>query len=111
MRTVGDVGDHVVIVPNSQLALGHTQSWVSGKAQSLNPVVWLKSLHSFKIKRTNKNFVFWPHLVAGEILVAPPGIAPMPSALAAWGLNHWTAREVPQACGLSPEVLQSHLSV
>ena len=108
MRTVGDVGDHVVIMSNSQLALGHTQNWVSGKAQSLNPVVWLKSLYSFKIKQTNKqtkNFVFWPHLVAGGILVAPPGIAPMPSALAAWSLNHWTAREVPRACGPNPEVL------
>ena len=32
----------------------------------------------------------------------------MPSALAAWSLNHWTAREVPWACSLNPEVLSSH---
>ena len=29
------------------------------------------------------------------ILVPWPGIEPMPPALGAWSLNHWTAREVP----------------
>ena len=30
------------------------------------------------------------------ILVAQPGMEPMPSALEAWTLNHWTSREVPK---------------
>ena len=32
---------------------------------------------------------------ACEILVTQPGIEPVPPALGAWSLNHWTAREVP----------------
>ena len=31
----------------------------------------------------------------GMILVPRPGIEPVPSAMEAWSLNHWTAREVP----------------
>ena len=30
-----------------------------------------------------------------QILVPQPGIEPMPPAVEAWSLNHWTAREVP----------------
>ena len=30
------------------------------------------------------------------LLVPPPGIEPMPSALEACSLNHWTTREVPE---------------
>ena len=37
-------------------------------------------------------FVSWAPY---RILVTQPGIKPMPSALGAWSLNHWTAREVP----------------
>ena len=39
---------------------------------------------------------FWLHSVACGILVPQPGIKPVPSALGAQSLNHWTAREVPQ---------------
>ena len=34
--------------------------------------------------------------MACGILVSQPGIKPVPPALEAWSLNHWTAREVPQ---------------
>ena len=34
-------------------------------------------------------------VLACGILVPPPGIEPMPTAVEAWSLNHWTAREVP----------------
>ena len=34
-------------------------------------------------------------LAACGILVPQPGIEPGPSAVAVWGLNHWTAREFP----------------
>ena len=37
---------------------------------------------------------FWPCCVACGILVPWPGIEPVPPALEAEGLNHWTAREV-----------------
>ena len=30
------------------------------------------------------------------IIVPQPGIEPMPPAVEAWSLNHWTAREVPK---------------
>ena len=42
-------------------------------------------------------FYFWPHHVARTTLVPQPGIKPMPSAVEAQILNHWTAREVPTA--------------
>ena len=40
-------------------------------------------------------FFFWLHHAACGILVPPPGIEPVPPAVEAWSLNHWTAREVP----------------
>ena len=39
-------------------------------------------------------FFFWPHHVACEILVSPPGIKPTPHAGEVRSLKHWTAREV-----------------
>ena len=36
-----------------------------------------------------------PCHLAGGILVPRPGIKPVPPALALWGLNHQTAKEVP----------------
>ena len=30
------------------------------------------------------------------MLVPQPGIEPMPPALEAWSLNHWSSREVPK---------------
>ena len=44
---------------------------------------------------------FWPHHTACGILVPGPGIEPVPPALEAWRLNHWTAREVPVCYCLS----------
>ena len=40
-------------------------------------------------------FFFCPSCTACEILVPQPGIIPMPPALEAWSLNHWTTREAP----------------
>ena len=40
-------------------------------------------------------FFFWPCCTAYGILIPRPGIEPMPPALEAWSLNHWTTREVP----------------
>ena len=42
-------------------------------------------------------FCFWPHwrCEGCGALVPPPGIKPMPPALGAWSLNHWSSREVP----------------
>ena len=37
---------------------------------------------------------FWPHHVACKILAPQPGIEPVPPALGARSLNHWTTREV-----------------
>ena len=37
---------------------------------------------------------FWPRHVANAILVPQPGMEPMPSAVQAQILNHWTIKEV-----------------
>ena len=37
---------------------------------------------------------FWPRCAACGILVPRTGIEPVPPAVEAWSLNHWTAREV-----------------
>ena len=42
----------------------------------------------------------WPSCEACGILASQPGIEPMPHALGAWSLNHWTAREVLYHCTL-----------
>ena len=39
---------------------------------------------------------FWLHRAARGILVPQPEIEPVQPAVDAWGLNHWTTREVPQ---------------
>ena len=38
----------------------------------------------------------WPFCAAYRILASWLGIEPMPPALEAWSLNHWTTREVPR---------------
>ena len=40
-------------------------------------------------------FIYRPHCAACKNLVLQPGIEPMPPALGAWSLKHWTTREVP----------------
>ena len=44
--------------------------------------------------KTLKKF-FWPCHTTYGILVPWPGIKPLPPAVEAWSLNHWTTREVP----------------
>ena len=42
------------------------------------------------------NFIFWScHVVCG-VLVPWPGMEPIPAALEAQSLNHWTSKEVPE---------------
>ena len=38
--------------------------------------------------------IFWPCCMACRILALWPGFKPLPSALAAWSLNHWITKEV-----------------
>ena len=40
--------------------------------------------------------IVWPHRVAYGTLVPWPGIKPLPLAIEAQSLTHWTLREVPQ---------------
>ena len=42
------------------------------------------------------SFIFWPPCAMCGILVPKPGNKPVPSAVEAWSLNQWTAREVPR---------------
>ena len=41
-------------------------------------------------------FSFWLLCAACEILLPRSGIQPVPPAVEAWSVNHWTAREVPK---------------
>ena len=38
-------------------------------------------------------FFFWPRSM--QDLSPPPGTEPVPPAVEAWSLNHWTTKEVP----------------
>ena len=53
--------------------------WVEG-------VLFFSYLFSFS--------TFWPHQMAGGILVPWPGIEPESPAVETWCLNHWATREV-----------------
>lgn len=50
---------------------------------------------SHSLKR--RFFFFWPHGVAHRILAPLLGIKPVPTAVEATSLNHWSAREVPRS--------------
>ena len=53
--------------------------------------------HNTRICATlNSFFFFWPRRVACRILVPRPGIEPVPPAVEAQSLKHWTAREAPE---------------
>ena len=53
---------------------------------------------------------FWPcHLECG-ILAPQPGIEPVPPALEARSLNHWTAREFPSVSLFSTVSGRKHVS-
>ena len=65
----------------------------------------IRHLFSLGLTSFNHSMVRWPpdcsvifffllHHAACGILVPWPGIEPMPPALQAWSLNHWTTREV-----------------
>ena len=51
---------------------------------------------------------FWPRQAACGILVPRPGIKPVPPALGARSLNHWTAREVPNRVQVLDLVVSYH---
>ena len=48
------------------------------------------------IDLASNRFFFWLRRVACGILVPPPGLEPVPPAVEARNLNHWTLREVPR---------------
>ena len=47
-----------------------------------------------KAPSTGYGLFFWLHYKACRILVPQQGIQPVPLAVEAWSLNHWTTREV-----------------
>ena len=58
-------------------------------------------------KSTNLFIFFWPHCAAHGILVSWTGIEPLPPALEARILYHWTAREVLEVCTSWPPTICS----
>ena len=48
---------------------------------------------AFSLKKICVNLIGW---IAWGTLVSQLGIKPMPTAVGAWSLYHWTAREVLQ---------------
>ena len=47
-----------------------------------------------KCSKEHKFLFFWPYCTACGILVPQPGTEPVPPAVEAQSLNHWTTREV-----------------
>ena len=52
---------------------------------------------------------FWPHHMACGILVPQLRVEPVPRAVEAWGLDHWTAGEVSPKLILNASILM-HVS-
>ena len=61
--------------------------------QSSSPVQWCSSSAAYQ-NHLESFFFFLPHHVTCGILVPGPGFKPVPLALGAQNLNHWTSREV-----------------
>ena len=56
----------------------------------------LKKIFFYQNLKRNHLFIyFWPHLAECGILVPWPGLEPVPPAVEAQSLNHWTARDAP----------------
>ena len=77
-------------------------SWkgIRGLSDLLKLVFNGKSLNEPGFKKNTVFYflIFWPCPVTYGILVPQPGIKPMPPAVEAWGLNHWTTEEVQGTC-------------
>ena len=56
---------------------------------------YFSSLPFLSFFKESSYFISWLHCGTCRILVPQPGIKPMPLALGAQSLSHWTAREVP----------------
>ena len=83
------LGERMSVVPFNSDYL----SWVLHKTQ-----LWVVLYfgHSFKMPSIIFLVFFWPCHVACGILFPRPGIEPVPPAVEAQSLNHWTTREVPK---------------
>ena len=56
----------------------------------------MKNVYSaLEVLKNYYYFFFWSHCTVCGILVPQSGIEPLPPALEAWSLNHWTIRKVP----------------
>ena len=62
--------------------------------QSSSPARWFPSSAAYQNHLESFFFFFWPHHMTCGILVPGPGFKPVPPALGAQNLNHWTIREV-----------------
>ena len=67
---------------------GHSQAWSTAWQ---NFMLWI-GISSFK-KNQKLLFTFWLCYTACRILVPWSGIEPMPPAVEAWSLDHWTTRK------------------
>ena len=56
---------------------------------------WTKHIPFFFLVKKGVYVYFWRCCTACSFLVPQPGIKPVPPAVEAWSLNHWTTREVP----------------
>ena len=57
------------------------------------------------------NFIFWLRCMSCGMLVPRPGIEPVPPALGAQSLNHWTTREVPAVLFLKLDIIRTRKSL
>ena len=65
---------------------------IQKKAKQNTSICWKRTTFSLKKKFF---FLIYAHHEACGILVPQPGVEPMPPAVEAWSLSHWTTREVP----------------
>ena len=75
----------------SQVALVIKKNVIEGRYQK---IIWLNGILSHAFLTVLNFFFFWLCYAAFRVLVPWPGIKPLPPALRAQSLNHWTAREV-----------------
>ena len=64
---------------------------IQKKAKQNTSICWKRTTFSLKKKFF---FLIYAHHEACGILVPQPGVEPMPPAVEAWSLSHWTTREV-----------------
>ena len=91
------------------LNLHRTQKWVLPGKRKLTGSFWTSWSRSSKFLFFKKSFCLFVYLFGLQVacgmwdLSSPPGIKPVPPAVKAQSLNHWTTREAPFCLSLASD--------